>query len=171
MNGAFLAADLEVESTRSLRPLAVGLERHGLWKQAGPLRIKPGVWFASFQAHQRVFRARGKLNAQLDAVLDILEGLDRATRAAFEACSARRIDLGFDGPTTPQTGIRSLSEGVSASRLARIAALGVELRWTIYSPVPSAAPKPAPPTGASGSRPRASSATARRRSARRPSRP
>jgi hypothetical protein len=61
-------------------------------------------------------------------LLDLLENLPAPLAALFERCSSREFDYGFDG------GLESkpFSVTLAPTSLARMAALGIRMRVTVY---------------------------------------
>jgi hypothetical protein len=82
---------------------------------------------------------------EIAAMLAAVEALDPLQRSAWERCSLRVFDIAYDCGSEPQ----ALHHGLSAELLARLAAVGGTLRFTLYSDPetspaePCAAPDPA----------------------------
>lgn len=121
----YLNTDLDLASHDNLAPLVAVLEVGGI----APL----SVW----QAADGQFRATLETDEQHDhpepniaAVLAVIEGFDAATRARWDACTTRELNLGYEGGDTPGM----LDQGLSLELLRRIVAAGIGLRITVYAP-------------------------------------
>jgi hypothetical protein len=127
---SFLNLDLELNAAASLSRLAKHLESssyvlyNGVVKGSYRLCAEPAI--------------DGNLSKSLRACtshfLDVLETLPNDLAAIFKRCKSRVFDYGFDG------GLESkpLSVNISASQLARIVRLGVQVRITVYPHRPAA---------------------------------
>jgi hypothetical protein len=62
------------------------------------------------------------------ALLTAIEALDPKSRIQWDACVIREFNIGYDCGDEP----RAFSHGLTASTLARVAALSISLRITLY---------------------------------------
>lgn len=120
----FLNLDLEMESSTDLSQLAVELGRRAIVLYRGPilngyrLSLEPDI--------------DGRLDADpalcTEHFLGMLESLTAKCAEEFRGCRSRVFDYGFDG------GLESnpIHTELTSRQLARIAALGVDVRITIY---------------------------------------
>jgi hypothetical protein len=67
--------------------------------------------------------------ANICALLSILESIDWSARHAWNACSLREFNVGYEGGEEPQ----SITHKLGPQTLARVAALGATLGITIYA--------------------------------------
>jgi hypothetical protein len=65
----------------------------------------------------------------ISAMLVAIEALDPPLRSAWAACSLRVFDIGYDCGLAPF----AFGQGLSAELLARLAAVGATLRFTLDS--------------------------------------
>jgi hypothetical protein len=127
---SFLNLDLELNATASLSRLAKHLKQSSFVLYNGPAK---GMYRLCAEPV-----IGGKLSNSPRACtahfLDVLESLPIDLAAAFKRCKSRVFDYGFDG------GLESkpLSVNISASQLARLARLGVQVRITVYPYRPAA---------------------------------
>jgi hypothetical protein len=120
----FLNLDLEMESSTDLSQLAEELGRRAILLYHGPilngyrLSLEPAI--------------DGTVNADAamctEHFLGMLESLTANCAEEFRGCRSRVFDYGFDGGLEANR----IHAELTSSQLARIAALGVDVRITIY---------------------------------------
>lgn len=119
----YLNTDLDVSSATDLNALAVALESKGVL----PLHVTrhhSGLWTAPFETgddHQEP-------EANILVMLDAIESLTVPNRSAWQNCTRREFNIGYDCGDEPW----AFNQGLSRELLGRIAAVGTSLRWTIY---------------------------------------
>jgi hypothetical protein len=121
----YLNTDLYLESPGDMAPLMAGLRARGVSPLCdGPVRGDDGLWHVNCEANE----AYGRPEDTIAALLSVIEGLDEAGRAAWDACTRREFNIGYDCGDEPW----AFQEGISAELLRRMAAAGASLRWTLY---------------------------------------
>lgn len=137
---SYVTTDLVLFSSEDLTALAAALAARGLDVRDGPRRIDETEWYriAEPQWYWR-FQAGGEEShddpePEVAALLAAVEALDPPARAAWDGCSRRVFDLGYDCGTRPF----SVRHDLSAGTLARLAAAGGLLRLTLYAFDPGA---------------------------------
>lgn len=137
---SYVTTDLVLFSSEDLTALAAALEARGLYVRDRARWIDAVEWFriAEPQWHW-AFKARGEgpyddPEPEVADLLAAVEALDPPARAAWDGCSRRIFDLGYDCGTTPF----SVRHDLSAGTLARLGAAGGLLRFTLYAFDPSA---------------------------------
>jgi hypothetical protein len=136
----YVTTDLVLYSTEDLTALAAALEARGLdfrdparWMDETEwYRIAEPQWYWRFQAGGE--GSYDEPDPEVAAILAAVEALDAPARAAWNNCSQRVFDLGYDCGTRPF----SVRHDISAGTLARLAAAGATLRITLYALDPSA---------------------------------
>jgi hypothetical protein len=127
----YLNTDLVLESAEDLRPLAAALEQGGLLVLHVDRR-DDGAWLAVVEASLDLPEPA----ASLAALLDVVEPLDPALRLTWDRCAVRAFDVGYqvgDGPW-------GFTQAIPPALLVRVAALGAELRVTVYPAEPPSRP-------------------------------
>ncbi len=121
---AFLNLDLELVSPLDLTPVADHLKETAFILHCGP--VEAGHHLCAEPL------IKGHLNADPHActehMLSVLEALAQQQRDLWQSCSARVFDYGYDGGLEENP----LSTQLSPAQLARMAALGLHLRVTVY---------------------------------------
>jgi len=134
--------DLDLTSPRDLTALAAGLETRGLELMRRVTQITDKEWFCGFSWGGEWF---DEPEQSIGAMLAAIEALDPPLRSTWAGCSLRVFDLGYDCGKRPF----AFHQELSAEILARLAAVGATLRFTLYSDPesdraePGAAPDPA----------------------------
>jgi len=126
MAAIYLNTDLHLKARFNLGPLAEALESAGLFVLNTP-RPRGGTWTASFETSL----VRPTPERAAVSFLKVIGDLEGDARLAWEACTSREFDLGFEW-----TGASRSMQSTIASKdiLAKIAAFGISMRVTIYSP-------------------------------------
>ncbi len=121
----YLNTDLDLASDQNLKSLADALSVTGLC--CLHLECEPnGRCFARFETEQ----AYANPHENIEAFLNVLETLDESTKRLWWSCSLREFNIGFDCGDKPWAS----NAGLAPSVLARMAALGIGLRLTLYPP-------------------------------------
>ena len=123
----YCTTDLDLYSAEDLTALAAGLEVRG-FAIARPLtHFANAGWFCGFSLCSE--EPYDEPEPQIAAMLAVVEGLDPPLRAAWERCSLRIFDPGYDCGREPF----AFRQELSAGAIARLAAVGATLRITLYS--------------------------------------
>ena len=121
---SFLNLDLELESSSNLSALAEELG-HGVFVlYCGP--VSAGFRLSVEPAIDGLLNASPR--ACTEHFLGLLEALSSEGVALFQGCSSRVFDYGFDGGLEAEP----LHTNLGRTDLARMAALGIDLRVTTY---------------------------------------
>lgn len=119
----YLNTDLDLVSTDDLTELAEVFKSQGVY----PLHVThggDGLWYSVFEASLD----QHEPESHISKMLSVIEQLSPELRMAWEKCSLRVFDLGYDCGLRPW----AYNQGLSTALLARIAAAGATLRITIY---------------------------------------
>ena len=116
----FINIDLDVSSEQSIRPLTEYLTYNGLSNLS-----KAEDRNASYELDVLFNSA----NAALSVMLDVLEKLPPEPHEAWQACTRREFNLGFECGTEPS----AFDEPIEPDVVKRISALGGCFRITLYS--------------------------------------
>lgn len=119
----YLNTDLDVTSAEDLNDLASALESTGVF----PLHVtrhQSGIWTATFETD----RQHQDPETNILAMLDSIESLAEAQRCAWQTCTRREFNIGYDCGDEPW----AFNQGLSSHLLGRLAAVGSSLRWTLY---------------------------------------
>lgn len=115
--------DLVLKSDGDLTALSATFTAHGLM-ELYLTRGEDGRWYACFEADENHPEPETIITLLLDAV----ESLPPPLRAAWDGCSLRELDLGYDCGVEPW----AFNQGLSAGLLRRVAAASAALRVTLY---------------------------------------
>lgn len=121
---AYLNTDLDLQSTEDLSHLAAALEQNGVF----PLHVTQGEdnqWYATFETEEQFEEPEATIAEMLKAI----ETLSESLRLVLARCILREMHLGYQ---CGQCDNWSLTHGLSSDTLARIAAMGLSLRITLY---------------------------------------
>jgi hypothetical protein len=119
----YLNTDLDLTSSDDLTALAAVFESRGLH----PLHVtrgEDGLWYATFE----IWDQHGEPEANIAAILEVVESLDEPHRTVWLGCKRREFDVGYVCGVEPWAFNQSLSCGL----LKRMAAIGASLRITLY---------------------------------------
>ena len=121
----FLNADLDLEAGFDLGPLTGALSARGLftlhcWERS------EGIWEATCESSRDTLSENAETT--ILELLESIENLDAESRKAWLGCSRREFNLGYDCGDEPW----AFNNAVSVESLARMAALGIAMRMTIY---------------------------------------
>jgi hypothetical protein len=131
----YLNTDLDLVSSTDLTGLAADFESQGLF----PLHVtqgEDGLWYATFEADYQHTEPEPNIATMVAAI----ESLGEPHRAVWHACSQREFNIGYDCGAEPW----AFNQGLSCELLARVAAVGASLRWTLY-PDRESNPRDQPP--------------------------
>jgi len=135
----YRVTDLCLYSACDLTTLAAALVARGLVHSDGPrwfdgeewLEIAGPQWYWRFQAGCE--DQRDHPEPEMIALVAAVETLDPPERAAWDGCSRRVFDLGYDCGVRPF----AVRHDLSIETLSRLAAVGGSLRLTLYALDPS----------------------------------
>jgi hypothetical protein len=119
----YLNTDLDLIAEQDLNDLAAALDAQGVF----PLHVdqrEGGRWHATFETGEQFTQPE----ANIVALLTAIESLDSPARAVWSGCSSREFNIGYDCGDEPWAFNQQLTPGT----LARMAALGISLRITLY---------------------------------------
>ena len=131
----YITTDLVLYSTGDLTALAAALEAQGMRCRDSARWIDATEWFRIAEPQWYwTFKAGGEgpyddPEPEVAGLLAAVEALDPPARAAWAGCSQRVFDLGYDCGATPF----SIRHDLSPGTLARLAAAGGLLRFTLYA--------------------------------------
>lgn len=137
----YRVTDLQLHTTDDLMELATALEAQGMRVSHRELKIaEESQEFYRIAETDRMWVFQLSCcdtyeapEPEVAALLSIVESLDPRMRAVWNRCTRRFFDLGYDCGITPF----SVRHEFSAETLSRIAAVGGELRITLYALDPS----------------------------------
>lgn len=125
MKIAYLNTDLDLVAPCDLTPLLTAIETH-------PVRALSSQYAASGYATLETNRCYKQPETSISTLLTAIEALGRKERAIWRSCRLREFNIGYDCGSEPW----AFNQGLSNQTLARIAAVGATLRWTLYPPEP-----------------------------------
>ena len=121
----YLNTDLDLSAPCDLAPLCAAFEEAGV----SPLHLEQredGSWWARLETD----RQYDSPEANIAAMLDVIEALPPSLRAVWDSCTQRDFSIGYDGGDEPA----AFEQMLSAALLGRMAARGARLGITIYAP-------------------------------------
>jgi hypothetical protein len=127
----YLNTDLDLVAGQSLQALADALEARGVFPLHVDLRDDQ-QWYSTLETEEQFTQPEPNIAALLTAI----EALDPQSRIQWAACAIREFNIGYDCGDEPW----AFNHGLTVPTLARMAALGIALRITLY-PAESAASK------------------------------
>ena len=119
----YLNTNLDLVSAHGLEALTAAFDS----EVAFPLHLvqrDDGRWHATLETN-RTFR---EPEPNIAAFLEVIESFEGHTRELWLACESRELNIGYDCGDEPW----AFSHGLSAAALARMAALSISLRITLY---------------------------------------
>jgi len=128
ISASFINLDVELESGEDLAPLAQHFGRRTFVLQCGATETEPPRFRLAMEA-----LTDGQLECDpqrcTDHFLALVESLPPVLQALWSGCGSRVFDYGFEGgrDATPFAAV------IDAARVSRVAALGVDLRITVYA--------------------------------------
>ncbi|HVK83979.1 MAG TPA: hypothetical protein VM513_07720 [Kofleriaceae bacterium] len=122
----FLNTDLDVVTLRDPTPLVAMLTALGVPAVDAPMARDDGHWFVNFE----VINRGATVESTVVAILDAIEKLTGEAREIWYVANTRELHLGFEGGDEP----RAFTEALTSETLARAAAAGMSLRFTLYAP-------------------------------------
>jgi hypothetical protein len=120
---SYLNTDLDLTSADDLKPLGAALEAGGV----RPLHVthgEDGLWYACFETDEQY----DEPEPNIAAMIAVIEALAAPLRSAWDACSRREFNLGYDCGLEPW----AFNQGMSPELLRRMASIGASLRLTLY---------------------------------------
>lgn len=94
---------------------------HLMWTELG----EDGRWRATIKALGQYDGPQ----VEIEEMLAVVEKLPAEMRAVWDGCSQREMNLGYDCGDEPW----SFQHSLSNETVRRLAAVGVELAWTLYA--------------------------------------
>ncbi|MBI3409074.1 MAG: hypothetical protein HY040_12060 [Planctomycetes bacterium] len=125
----YLNTDLDLISPNDLTALAAAFDSRHVFA-LHVIRGEDGFWHATFETGDS--HAEPELN--IAAMVAVIESFGKRHRTVWQHCTQREFNIGYDCGTEPW----AFSQGLSCGLLARMAAIGASLRFTLY-PHPSPA--------------------------------
>ena len=119
----YLNTDLDLASERDLAELAAALERGGV-RPLSVVRGDDGNWYAMLETDETF----ADPEANIGAMLSVVERLSPELRKAWDGCTRREFNAGYDCGQEPW----AFNQGLSTELLGRMAAAGATFRVTIY---------------------------------------
>lgn len=119
----YLNTDLDLVAAEDLSPLAASFQASGFWSLQCD-RGLDGNWYATFETEESY---EGP-DANIEAMLAVIESLSGPTRAIWQSCTKRELNIGYDCGSDPW----AFNNGLTCQTLRRIAGCGASLRITIY---------------------------------------
>ena len=121
----YLNTDLDLTSPVDLAVLVSALEAAGL-PPLHSARHEDGYWYATCETAEQF----SEPEANIAAILALIEALPDGPRAIWSACTRRDLNVGYDCGAKPW----AFNQALSSQLLGRIAAVGASLRVTLYPP-------------------------------------
>jgi hypothetical protein len=119
----YLNTDLDLVAERNLDALTAALQSQGVFPLHNESRAD-GRWYATLETEVQFDRPE----PNIAAILTAIETLDQRPRELWSACTSREFNIGYDCGDAPW----AFNHALSPPTLARIAALGISLRITLY---------------------------------------
>jgi hypothetical protein len=119
----YLNTDLDLISSDDLTALAAVFDSRGVF----PLHVtggEDGRWFATFETLDQLTEPE----PNIAAMVAVAESLDEPHRSVWRGCTLREFNIGYDCGVEPW----AFNQGLSCGLLARMAAVGASLRFTLY---------------------------------------
>jgi hypothetical protein len=123
----YLNTDLDLIAPLDLTELVSALEHAGL-PPLHSARREDGLWYATCETAEQF----AEPEANIAAMLAVIEALPDGARAIWSACTRRELNIGFDCGAQPW----AFNQALSNNLLGRLAAVGATLRVTLYPPQP-----------------------------------
>jgi hypothetical protein len=121
----YLNTDLVLISDSDLTELADALNAHKLHLMGhAVVQGDDGRSYANFETREQ----HSEPEANIAAMLDVVESLPAPLRSAWDACVLREFNIGYDCGADPW----AFNQGLSATLLNRVAAARGSLRITLY---------------------------------------
>lgn len=119
----YLNTDLDLVAEHDLAALATALDSRGVF----PLHVTQGdnrMWYARLETEEQYTQPE----PNIIALLSVIESLDDRTLELLSACTSREFNIGYDCGDEPW----AFNNQLTSETLARMAALGISLRITLY---------------------------------------
>src|SRR5215204_4078660 len=119
----YLNTDLDPTSDQDLTALAAAFEVSGV-AALDVTQGDDGLWYAAFETADQ----HAEPEPNIAAMLAVAESLPAPLRIIWDGCTRREFNLGYDCGAEPW----AFNQGLSASLMGRMAAVGASLRVTLY---------------------------------------
>lgn len=119
----YLNTDLDLISAQDLPGLGAAFDHGG----TPPLHVTKGddgLWYSTIETKN----CYAEPEASITEMVSIVESLSEKELAAWQHCTKREFNIGYDCGRKPW----EFNQGLSTELLGRIAAIGTSLRITIY---------------------------------------
>jgi hypothetical protein len=119
----YLNTDLDLISAQDLSGLGAAFDQGG----APPLHVTKGddgLWYSIIETKN----CHAEPEASITEMVSIVESFSEKEFAAWQHCTKREFNIGYDCGPKPW----GFNQGLSTELLGRIAAIGASLRITIY---------------------------------------
>jgi len=126
----YLNTDLDLVSWVELTPLLESLKQRGIYALYGCTAGEDGLWYSTLETDMDSEADFQSPEETIGAMLNAIESLDDASRALWNGCSKRELNIGYDCGDEPW----AFNQGLTNQTLARAAAAGASLRITLYPP-------------------------------------
>lgn len=119
----YLNTDLDLTSPNDLMSLVAAFESRHVFS-LHVTRGDDGFWNATFETEDGYEEPELNIAAMVAAI----ESLDKRHRTIWQRCTQREFNIGYDCGAEPW----AFNQGLSCGLLARMAAIGASLRFTLY---------------------------------------
>lgn len=119
----YLNTDLDLVAEHDLAALAAALSSRGVF----PLHVDQRddrMWYSTLETEEQFTEPE----PNIVAFLSVIESFDGQTRELWSACTSREFNIGYDCGDEPW----AFNHQLTPATLARMAALGISLRITLY---------------------------------------
>ena len=121
----YLNTDIDLVAQQNLELLTAALGSRGVFA-LHVSQSDDGRWHAGLETDEQFNHPEPNIVALVMAI----EALDPHFRALWSACTSREFNIGYECGDAPW----AFNHELTAATLARVAALGVSLRITLYPP-------------------------------------
>lgn len=119
----YLNTDLDLNSEEDLTALAEAFQAAEVFA-LHVTRLDNGHWYATFETDQQ----HNEPETNIAAILSVVESFPPPLRAAWDRCTRREFNVGYDCGVNPW----AFNQALSTSVLKRLAVAGGSLRITLY---------------------------------------
>ena len=120
----YINTDLDLSSSADLTGLVAALESRGLFA-LHVTHADDGLWHATLETAEQ----HSEPEPNIAAIIAAAESLPESHRLSWHACSRCTLDIGYECASAPSP----LHHAISNVLLARSAAVGASLAFTLYS--------------------------------------
>ena len=128
----YVNTDLDLTSAADLTAIVAAFESGGVFA-LHVTRGGDGAWLATLETEEQY----DEPEPNIAAMVAVAEAFTGGIRVAWDVCVRRELNIGYDCGTHPW----AFNQALSPELLARIAALGISLRITLYPEEKSATPQ------------------------------